>query len=89
MKIQNGDRVFFDFAGFIDGVQFEGGTAKNYQLTIGSGQFIGGFEEQMVGMAEGEEKDINVKFPDNYHADEYAGKPAVFKVKINEIRGTR
>ena len=89
MKVQNGDRVIFDFAGFIDGIQFPGGTAKNYQLTIGSGQFIPGFEDGMIGMKEGEEKDIPVTFPTNYHAAEFAGKESIFKVKVYEIRGTR
>lgn len=89
MKIQNGDRVIFDFSGFVDGVQFQGGTAKAYQLTIGSGQFIPGFEEGMIGLSEGDEKDIDVPFPANYHSEALAGKMSVFKVKVIEIRGTR
>ncbi len=89
MKVQIKDGVIFDFAGFIDNVQFPGGTAKNYQLTIGSGQFIPGFEDGMVGMEEGETKDIFVRFPTNYHAVEFAGKEAKFVVTVQEIRGIR
>lgn len=84
--IENGDRANFDFAGFIDGVQFQGGTAKGFTMVIGSGQFIPGFEEQMIGMAQGESKDVVVSFPKNYHAKEFAGKEAVFKVKINSVK---
>ena len=75
-----------DFEGFVDGEAFEGGKAEQYDLEIGSGSFIPGFEEQMVGMKQGEEKDVEVTFPEEYHAAELAGKPAVFKVKVNEIK---
>ncbi len=79
------DIVTFDFKGFVDGKPFKGGEAKNYELTIGSGQFIPGFEDQMVGMAIGEQKDINVTFPKEYHEKKLAGKPAKFEVKIHSI----
>lgn len=82
------DTVNLDYAGSVDGVAFEGGTAQGQTLTIGSGQFIPGFEEQMVGMAIGEEKDLNVKFPEQYHAENLAGKDAVFHVKVNSITMT-
>ncbi|MBQ9300891.1 MAG: trigger factor [Clostridia bacterium] len=84
--VENGDIVNLDYAGTVDGVAFEGGTAQNQTLTIGSGMFIPGFEEQMVGMAIGEEKDLTVKFPEQYHAAELAGKDAVFHVKVNGIQ---
>lgn len=84
--VENGDTAVFDFAGFSEGEQFEGGTAENYTLEIGSGQFIPGFEEQMVGMSAGEEKDIEVSFPEEYHAENLAGKPATFKVKLHEVK---
>ncbi|WP_074037532.1 trigger factor [Exiguobacterium profundum] len=84
--IENGDTAVFDFAGFADGEQFEGGTAENYTLEIGSGQFIPGFEEQMIGMTAGEEKDVEVTFPEEYHAENLAGKPATFKVKLHEVK---
>ena len=84
--IENGDIVNLNYAGTVDGVAFEGGTADNQTLTIGSGMFIPGFEEQMVGMNIGEEKDLNVKFPEQYHAAELAGKDAVFHVKVNGIQ---
>lgn len=84
--IENGDTAVFDFAGFADGEQFEGGTAENYTLEIGSGQFIPGFEEQMVGLTAGEEKDVEVTFPEEYHAENLAGKPATFKVKLHEVK---
>lgn len=83
--VQDDDIVNLDYAGTVDGVAFEGGTAKGQRLTIGSGQFIPGFEEQMVGMQIGEEKDLSVKFPEEYHAKELAGKDAVFHVKVNSI----
>ena len=86
--IQNGDIVNLDYAGTVDGTAFEGGTAEKQSLTIGSHQFIPGFEEQMVGMKLGEEKDLNVKFPDEYHAEELKGKDAVFHVKVNGIQMT-
>ncbi|MCL2847267.1 MAG: trigger factor [Firmicutes bacterium] len=82
---ENGDTVTFDFEGSIDGVKFDGGTAQNHRLVIGSGQFIPGFEEQMIGIKIGEEKDVNVSFPEDYHAENLKGKPAVFKVKVNAI----
>ncbi|MBR6109156.1 MAG: trigger factor [Clostridia bacterium] len=83
--IELGDTAVFDFAGFCDGEQFEGGTAENYSMVIGSHQFIPGFEEQMVGMKVDEERDVNVTFPEDYNAEHLAGKPAVFKVKVHEI----
>lgn len=86
-KAENGDTVVMDFEGFVDGEAFEGGKAENYSLELGSGQFIPGFEEQLVGLATGEEKDVEVSFPEEYHATELAGKPAVFKVKIHEVKG--
>ncbi|VEU80737.1 trigger factor [Haploplasma axanthum] len=85
-SLENGETAVFDFEGFADGVPFEGGKAENHELEIGSGQFIPGFEEQMIGMNVGEEKDVNVTFPEQYHAENLAGKPAVFKVKLHEIK---
>ena len=82
---ENGDRVNINYAGYCDGVAFDGGTADNQPLTLGSGQFIPGFEEQVVGKNIGEEFDVNVTFPTEYHAEELAGKAAVFKVKLNSI----
>ena len=82
---QNGDTAVFDFAGYVDDVAFEGGTAENYSLELGSGQFIPGFEEQMVGHNAGEEFDVNVTFPEEYHAEELKGKPAVFKIKLHSL----
>ena len=84
--VENGDIVNLDYAGSVDGVAFEGGTAQGQSLTIGSGMFIPGFEEQMVGMNIGEERDLSVKFPEQYHADNLAGKDAVFHVKVNGIQ---
>ena len=84
--VADGDIVNLDYAGTIDGVPFDGGTAEGQTLTIGSGNFIPGFEEQMVGMAIGEEKDLNVTFPAEYHSAEVAGKDAVFHVKANGIQ---
>lgn len=83
---QNGDTAVIDFEGFVDGVAFEGGKGENYSLTIGSNTFIPGFEEQLIGVAAGEEKDVEVTFPEEYHAEELAGKPATFKVKLHEIK---
>lgn len=80
--LENGDTVKLNYMGMVDGVAFEGGTAENQTLTLGSGQFIPGFEEQMVGMNIGEEKDLNVTFPEKYHSEELAGKNAVFHVKV-------
>ena len=85
---QMDDTVIFDYEGFCDGVPFEGGKAEKYGLKLGSNQFIPGFEEGMVGHGIGEEYDVNVTFPEEYHAEELAGKPAVFKVKIHEIKMT-
>ena len=86
--VEDGDTVNLDYAGTVDGVAFAGGTAQGQTLTIGSHQFIPGFEEQMVGMQIGEEKDLNVRFPDEYHAEELKGKDAVFHVKVNGIQKT-
>ena len=86
--VQEGDTVNLDDAGTVDGVAFAGGTAANQTLKIGSHQFIEGFEEQMIGMNIGEEKDLQVKFPDEYHAEELKGKDAVFHVKVNGIQVT-
>lgn len=84
--LENGDTAIFDFKGSVDGEYFEGGTAENYELKIGSGQFIPGFEDQMVGMTIGEERNVNVTFPENYQAENLAGKPALFEVKLHEIK---
>ena len=86
--VEEGDTVNLDYAGTVDGAAFAGGTAQGQTLTIGSHQFIPGFEEQMVGMQIGEEKDLNVRFPDEYHAEELKGKEAVFHVKVNGIQKT-
>ena len=83
---QLGDITVIDFDGYVDDKQFEGGKAEKYNLTLGSGQFIPGFEEQIVGKNIGDEFDVNVTFPTEYHAAELAGKPAVFKVKLHEIK---
>lgn len=84
--IELGNTAVFDFCGSVDGVEFEGGKAENYSLEIGSGQFIPGFEEQMLGMKAGEEKVVKVKFPEEYHAKDLAGKDAEFKVLVHEIK---
>lgn len=84
--LKNGDFAKFDFEGFVDDKAFEGGKAENFTLEIGSGQFIPGFEEGMIGLKEGEQKDIKVKFPENYNAAHLAGKDAIFKIKLHEIR---
>ena len=81
---KNGDTVVIDFAGYLDGVQFEGGTAAGYPLKLGSGQFVPGFEDQIVGMKTGETKDINITFPEDY-VPALAGKSVVFKVTVQEI----
>ena len=86
--VENGDTVNLDYAGTVDGVAFEGGTAEGQTLQIGSGSFIPGFEEQMVGMCVAEERDLHVTFPEEYHAKELAGKEAVFHVKVNSISHT-
>lgn len=85
-KVENGDIAIIDFEGFKDGVAFEGGKGENYSLEIGSNTFIPGFEEQVIGMTTGEEKDLNVTFPEEYGVKELAGAPVVFKVKVNEIK---
>lgn len=84
--LQKDDISTIDFEGFVDGVAFEGGKAENFELTIGRGQFIPGFEDQLIGMKIGEEKEINVTFPKEYHAENLAGKPAMFKVKLISIK---
>jgi len=86
VAVETGDTVSMDFKGFVNGEAFEGGEADNYQLEIGSGLFIPGFEEQLVGMKKGEEKDIEVSFPESYHVKNLAGQPAVFKIKLHEIK---
>lgn len=85
-KIKKNDVVNLNFEGFVDGVAFEGGKADNFDLTIGSGQFIPGFEEGLIGFKTGETLDIEVTFPDDYNSEDLKGKPAVFKCKINEVR---
>ena len=84
--VKDGDQTVIDFEGFKDGVAFEGGKGENYPLTIGSGAFIPGFEEQLIGKNIGEEVEVNVTFPEQYQAEELAGQPAVFKVVIKEIK---
>lgn len=85
-KAENGDITDIDFEGFIDGTAFEGGKGEHFSLTLGSGQFIPGFEDQIVGHEAGEEFDVNVKFPEEYQAAELAGKDATFKVKLHEVK---
>ena len=82
---ENGDIVNIDFEGFVDDQPFEGGKSEHFHLTLGSGQFIPGFEDQVVGHKTGESFDVNVTFPEDYHAEELKGKPAVFKCKLHEI----
>ena len=84
--LENGDKAIFNFVGKIDGEEFEGGSAEKFELIIGSGQFIAGFEEQMVGMKMGETKDISVKFPENYQSKELAGKEAIFTITLHTIK---
>lgn len=84
--LESGDTAVIDFEGFVDGVAFEGGKAENFELLLGSGQFIPGFEDQVIGMKKGEEKTIKVTFPENYGGDKLAGKDAEFKVKVNGIK---
>ncbi len=81
-----GDTVTIDYVGTVDGVEFDGGKAENYELKLGSNTFIPGFEDQLVGVKEGEERDVKVKFPDEYHAEELKGKDAVFHVTVHEVR---
>ena len=83
---KDGDRVVFDFEGFVDGVPFEGGKAEKYNLTLGSGQFIPGFEDQMIGRKAGDEFSVNVTFPEEYHAEDLKGKAAEFKCKLHDIK---
>jgi len=83
---EKGDKVKIDFDGYIDNEKFAGGSSKDYELELGSNTFIPGMEEQICGMNTGDEKDINVTFPEDYHVKKYAGKPAVFKVKLHEIK---
>ena len=85
-KVENGDIAVINFAGYKDGVAFDGGTAENYSLTIGSNTFIPGFEDGVIGMEIGEEKDIPLTFPEDYMSEELKGKEVVFKVKVNEIK---
>ncbi len=82
----NGDTVVIDFEGFMDGKPFDGGKGENHSLELGSNSFIPGFEDQLVGAKAGDEKDVNVSFPEDYHARELAGKPALFKVKVHEVK---
>ncbi len=84
--VEEGDTVIIDFAGTIDGVEFDGGTSKNHSLEIGSKSFIPGFEDQIVGKKAGEEFDVNVTFPETYHSEDLAGKDAVFAVKLHEVK---
>ena len=85
-EAQNGDTVVIDFEGFKDGVPFDGGKAEGHSLELGSGAFIPGFEDQLVGTKAGDEKDVNVTFPEEYHAEDLAGAPVVFKVKVHEVK---
>ena len=85
-EIANGDTANIDFEGFDGEVAFEGGKGENYDLVIGSGSFIPGFEDQLVGKKAGEEVEVNVTFPEEYHAENLAGKPVVFKVKVNDVK---
>ena len=84
--VQDGDEVVLDFEGFVDGVAFEGGKGENYPLTIGSGSFIPGFEEQLIGAEAEKEEEVNVTFPEEYHSEDLAGKAAVFKCTVHEIK---
>ena len=86
---QDGDTVIIDFDGYMDGVAFDGGKGENYTLRLGSGTFIPGFEDQVIGMAAGDEKDVEVTFPADYGTQELAGKPATFKVKVHEVKETQ
>lgn len=85
-NVESGDIAIIDFAGYKDGVAFEGGTSENYSLTIGSNTFIPGFEDAVIGMAKGEEKDIELTFPEDYMQEDLKGQKVVFKVKLNEIK---
>ena len=85
-KIENGDIAVIDFEGFVDGKAFDGGKSENYSLKIGGGTFIPGFEKQLIGLKSGDEKDVKVTFPEDYHAEDLKGKEATFKVKIHEVK---
>lgn len=87
-EAKNGDTVVMDFEGFVDGVAFEGGKGEDHHLTLGSGSFIPGFEDQLVGTKAGDELDVSVTFPEEYHAEELKGKPAVFKCKVHAVQET-
>ena len=84
--VEKGDITTIDFEGSIDGVAFEGGKGENYSLKIGSGTFIPGFEEQLIGLKPGDEKEINITFPEDYHSEDLKGQPVVFKVKVHEVK---
>ncbi|MBO4212306.1 MAG: trigger factor [Oscillospiraceae bacterium] len=86
---QDGDTVVIDYVGLKEGVAFEGGSAEGYELRLGSHSFIPGFEEQLVGVCAGEQKELNISFPEDYHAKELAGAPVVFQVKVHEIKETQ
>ncbi len=88
-EAENGDIVNIDYKGTVDGVAFDGGTAEKYDLTLGSGTFIPGFEDQLVGVKAGDERAVKVTFPENYHADELKGKEAVFECKVNKTNDRR
>ena len=88
-KIESGNIAIIDFEGFKDGVPFDGGKAENYSLEIGSNSFIPGFEDALIGLKAGDEKDINLTFPEDYHAEDLKGKDVVFKVKVNEVKETK
>ena len=83
---QDGDTVLIDYAGFVGDEQFEGGTAERYPLKLGSGSFIPGFEDQLIGASKDEEVEVKVTFPEEYHSEELAGKEAIFKCKVHEIK---
>lgn len=86
---ENGDQVVIDFKGMLDGEAFEGGTAEGYPLTLGSGSFIPGFEDQLIGAKAGEDKEVNVTFPEEYQAEHLAGKDVIFEVKVNEVKAPK
>lgn len=88
-NVESGDIAIIDFAGYKDGVAFEGGTSENYSLTIGSNTFIPGFEDAVIGMAKGEEKDIELTFPEDYMREDLKGQKVIFKVKVNEIKARK
>ena len=87
--VEDGDMTSLDFEGFVDGVAFDGGKGENYPLTIGSGAFIPGFEEQLIGAKIGEETEVKVTFPEDYQAEHLQGKEAVFKCTVKEIKRER